>query len=938
MGPKMTPARARLLSLQSIRLASAGFALLLAALAAPSAASAAYVGTWFWQNPIPQGRSLTAIDFAGDTGWAVGDGVVLRTLNGGSQWAVQYGFPAVAGRYYTDVEAVDSNTVWVLASDGAWLHSGDGGETWQDRKPQGGTKPQAVEFVDASNGWIADSENGAWRTTDGGETWSQFPLPCGKPSLLVRRGNQMLASDGIRIAQVNPVSGDATLAATLSDYVTSIAFGDANNVVGVSFMGMYTRSTNGGRTWTAMKPVSRYAIDLNSVVFTSSKTGYAFGYGQTWRTIDAGDTWSRYFPTIVNRAGTVVPMKPFPNGFTYANGRWFTVGGSGTIMYSLDKGVSWRYVSGDFFDRLVDISFESTRSGMVLAEKTAYRTSDGGATWARHAMPYVREYTALSIAPNRKGWAVGSGKIDVSPYYVGAIFRTTDGGRTFTKQSVPSAVTDIYDVWTNDGTTAWAAGAARGTGFRGILKTTDGGAHWRQVPIDWSGMTFEYPEEDRPIYSITVHPSGIGYARATNEKRSLATTNAGETWFNAGLAGTAFAMVSSETVIAGSWSGSIWKRTYPSTTWVRLTGLDKPIDDLRFISSLIGYATADGAIYRTEDGGSSWTFAGTGGVTRIATAGESDAWAVGYGGAILYNGGVDGDFVPPTTRTSAPAGWDDADFAYVGLSAIDQTGIDGTWWAIGEPTPETSETAETSTSASSVKTLASGLTYLPYKGRIKISAEGVTPITFYSRDANGNLERPRTVRVMLDRRKPTISSDAKSLYGGSATVKITGADTGCGVKYTYYSIDGRRPVRTSGAVAYAKTGLGTHSVVYWSVDRLGHISTKVAKRFTVRPKATISISTLPTTTTVDTTYAVSGTLSPRHTSPAPVVLRAYRLDGEAWVAGPTVATYTRNTSVGSKYAARITLPSTGSWKIMVTHQDSAHYLSRSTFRYTTCIE
>lgn len=46
---------------------------------------------WFWQNPLPAGNSLRAVDFTdANTGTAVGDhGTVLHTTNGGATWTSQ---------------------------------------------------------------------------------------------------------------------------------------------------------------------------------------------------------------------------------------------------------------------------------------------------------------------------------------------------------------------------------------------------------------------------------------------------------------------------------------------------------------------------------------------------------------------------------------------------------------------------------------------------------------------------------------------------------------------------------------------------------------------------------------------------------------------------------------------------------------------------------
>ncbi len=46
---------------------------------------------WFWQNPLPQGNTLYAVDFVNaTTGTVVGEGgTILRTTDGGSSWVIQ---------------------------------------------------------------------------------------------------------------------------------------------------------------------------------------------------------------------------------------------------------------------------------------------------------------------------------------------------------------------------------------------------------------------------------------------------------------------------------------------------------------------------------------------------------------------------------------------------------------------------------------------------------------------------------------------------------------------------------------------------------------------------------------------------------------------------------------------------------------------------------
>ena len=72
------------------RLAALGAALcLVAAVGHATAEASVLVGHsgWFWANPLPQGNTLRALDFAGERGYAVGDfGTVLRSGDAGGSW------------------------------------------------------------------------------------------------------------------------------------------------------------------------------------------------------------------------------------------------------------------------------------------------------------------------------------------------------------------------------------------------------------------------------------------------------------------------------------------------------------------------------------------------------------------------------------------------------------------------------------------------------------------------------------------------------------------------------------------------------------------------------------------------------------------------------------------------------------------------------------
>jgi photosystem II stability/assembly factor-like uncharacterized protein len=93
---------------------------------------------WFWQNPLPTGNSLKAVNFVNENvGWAVGDfGTIVKTVNGGEDWVLQK--CNLTNDFY-GVYFIDSVNGFVVgghprySSDlsGIILKTSNGGETWE---------------------------------------------------------------------------------------------------------------------------------------------------------------------------------------------------------------------------------------------------------------------------------------------------------------------------------------------------------------------------------------------------------------------------------------------------------------------------------------------------------------------------------------------------------------------------------------------------------------------------------------------------------------------------------------------------------------------------------------------------------------------------------------------------------------------------------------
>jgi photosystem II stability/assembly factor-like uncharacterized protein len=163
------------------------------------------------------------------------------------------------------------------------------------------------------------------------------------------------------------------------------------------------------------------------------------------------------------------------------------------------------------------------RRGIAVGDfGTIVRTDDGGATWAKIALPRdiklppdVVEIVdpgdvvlyALSFPAPEHAWAVGE---------FGVILESTDGGLTWRSQDSP-VETSLFGVSFADEQHGWAVGIEST-----LIATTDGGATWRKQAIETpSGFSLA-------LYDVQVRGS-YGWA-VGNNGLLLHSRDAGATW------------------------------------------------------------------------------------------------------------------------------------------------------------------------------------------------------------------------------------------------------------------------------------------------------------------------------------------------------------------------------------------------------------------------
>lgn len=130
---------------------------------------------------------------------------------------------------------------------------------------------------------------------------------------------------------------------------------------------------------------------------------------------------------------------------------------------------------------LVTLRMIDERNGWGITDTQVVRTDDGGVTWYDVSPSGVSPlgYAAtIDFLDSTQGWVLIA---DSSDPFKGTMYRTTDGGATWTTISVPFGGGDIQFLDADNGWVMASLGAGAGSMGVAVFQTTDGGATWTQT-------------------------------------------------------------------------------------------------------------------------------------------------------------------------------------------------------------------------------------------------------------------------------------------------------------------------------------------------------------------------------------------------------------------------------------------------------------------------
>ncbi|HSB75762.1 MAG TPA: hypothetical protein VLC12_08935, partial [Terriglobales bacterium] len=317
---------------------------------------------------------------------------------------------------------------------------------------------------------------GVWKTTDAGRVW--------KPVF-----------DAAPIASIG-----ALAVAPSSPNVIYIGTGEADMRSDISFGDGVYKSTDAGKTWRHIglgetRHIGRILVDPhNADVVLVAALGRAYGPNPergVFRSTDGGQTWQKVLYKDENTGAIDLAFDP-DNSQTVFASLWRTrrppwstyapLGGPGSGLYkSSDGGSTWSEISGHGLPagelgRIGVAVAAGTRGQRVYAVVDAahdgglYRSDDGGSNWT---------LVGTDRRIHQRGWYFGTVTVDphdANRVYVPnvSLYRSADGGRTFTSIKGAPGGDDYHLLWVDPGDSRRMIVASD----QGVTISVDDGQTW----------------------------------------------------------------------------------------------------------------------------------------------------------------------------------------------------------------------------------------------------------------------------------------------------------------------------------------------------------------------------------------------------------------------------------------------------------------------------
>ena len=485
-----------------------------------------------------------------------------------------------------------------------------------------GTPPSApisgVAVAPTNPSWVvaATRDTGLVMSKDAGRTWTELPTPKKAASVTFDPSNANIIygsffTDGV----LKSTDGGTSWASISADWkaktsILEVAVSTANTldvyaISNLNWAGIVYTSHDGGKSWTS---ASKVAADLSANP-TLDNVNVSTG------------TTGLSAPTNI----TINPRNP-KDIFVSANWR---------PCLSTDSGLTWTERDrGADISCATDIRFYKGKTYVTNMDEGTLVSDDAGKSW-RQLWPLKHDEKLSG-----HNWRVaineinGADRIIVTSSPWGGIpvhtVRSTDSGKTFNviKTGLPDYLVQPNTMWGQGYPRALAVDPsnpqtvylgidgdpAGGKMGGGIFKSEDGGATWNQLPNQPDSRRMYYglavdPTDSKRIFWGTCGDKG-GVYRSSDGGASWEKVFSNDTWiWNILTTADGTIYCSGQQLWRSTDHGQSWKQLTHFTDKRAMVGIEvhPRAPKTVWVSTTTWDNSANGAIYKTTDGGTTWT-------------------------------------------------------------------------------------------------------------------------------------------------------------------------------------------------------------------------------------------------------------------------------------------------------------------------------------------
>jgi photosystem II stability/assembly factor-like uncharacterized protein len=473
-----------------------------------------------------------------------------------------------------------------------------GENRWTIKGPDGGTINKIVfDPVDSSIAYAA-TDNGVFRSGDGGQRWvagaGLLGTPFGDLAVAGSDPQKVFASSVYGLYKSSDRGATWSVVNGFGSF--KVAVSPNGNVVYSISTGGPIRSIDGGVTFGSAGSGFPFGNSVSALVVDpqNSDTVYAsfLSTAGVYKSTDGGAHWSAANSGLTASAYYSLAIDPSNSSTLYVGP------GPGRIFKTTDGGTSWNELTnflGTSFYRSISISPTSPSTVIAATDSGVYKSTNSGGAWNGPLPPAAS--TGVAIDPIN-----ASNILLVSNY---SIFRSTNGGLSYTTPSA-SGLTAAYTMSIAIDPRNESIVYTSGPG--GIFKSSDHGESWTSLLGNLTQAIAVDPFNSQTLYAIT-----LGTFR-----RSL---NGGGVWedYKTGLPGTAGVIVADPLTPGtlytisnaapykklGTDAWTIKNNGLPASSFASFLAIDPHNASVLYTGGSFG-------IYKSTNGGDSWTSAGNG--------------------------------------------------------------------------------------------------------------------------------------------------------------------------------------------------------------------------------------------------------------------------------------------------------------------------------------